>query len=104
MLQVMRRKHMNIKPLADYLVVKPVIEEMTKSGIVLPDTIAKERPEKGEVMALGEGRLLDNGTRQAMDLKIGDRVMFKAYSPTTIKIDGEEYLIIRESDVLAIIN
>ncbi len=95
---------MNIKPLGDYVVIKATTEEVTKSGIIIPDTISKERPEKGEVMAIGEGKVLENGTRSAMTVKIGDKVMFKKYSPDTIKLDGEEYLIIKESDVIAIIN
>lgn len=98
------QKTMNIKPLSDYIVVKAIVEELTKSGIVLPDTISKERPEKGEVLAVGDGKILENGTRSSMSVKIGDKVMFKAYGPTTMKIDGEEYLMIRESDVMAIIN
>jgi chaperonin GroES len=96
-------KSMNIKPLADYLVIKTVAEEMTKSGIVLPDTVSKERPEKGIVVASGEGRILENGLRQAMSVKVGDQVMFKKYSPDMIKLDGQEYLVIRESDILAIL-
>lgn len=96
-------KFMNIKPLSDYMVVKPLVEELTKSGIVLPDTVSKERPEKGEILAVGEGKILENGARQPMTVKIGDKVMFKAYGPTTIKVDGEEYLMIRESDVMAIL-
>lgn len=94
---------MNIKPLSDYLVVKAVTEEVTKSGIVIPDTVSKERPQQGEVVAVGEGKLLDNGQRAAMSVKVGDKVMFKKYSPDEVKIEGEEYLIIRESDVVAII-
>ncbi|KKR32733.1 MAG: 10 kDa chaperonin [Candidatus Falkowbacteria bacterium GW2011_GWF2_39_8] len=94
---------MNIKPLSDYVVVKAVTEEVTKSGIVLPDTINKERPEKGEVIAIGEGKLMDNGSRAPMSVKIGDQVMFKKYSPDEIKIEGVEYLIIKESDIIAII-
>lgn len=97
-------KTMNIKPLSDYVVVKAVTEEVTKSGIVLPDTINKERPEKGEVVAVGEGRILDNGSRASISVKIGDKVMFKKYSPDEIKIEGVEYLIIKESDIIAIIN
>lgn len=93
---------MNIKPLSDYVVVKPIIEEITKSGIVLPDTASKEKPEKGEVAAIGEGKI-ENGQRIAMTVKIGDKVMFRKYSPDEIKIEGEEYLIIRESDIIAII-
>jgi chaperonin GroES len=78
--------------------------ETTKSGIVLPDTVDKERPEKGEIIAVGEGKLLENGQRAQMTVKTGDIVMFKKYSPDEIKIDGEEYLVISESDILAIIN
>jgi chaperonin GroES len=95
---------MKLKPLNDHVVVKPAKEnEVTKSGIVLPDTIDKERPEKGEVIAVGEGKLLDNGQRAPMSVKIGDKVMFKKYSPDEIKIDDEEYLILSQSDILAII-
>lgn len=95
---------MNIKPLSDYLVVKAVTEEVTKSGIVLPDTVSKERPQQGEVVAVGEGRLLENGQRAPLSVKVGDKVMFKKYSPDEVKIEGQEYLIIREGDVVAIIN
>ena len=95
---------MKLKPLNDHVVVKATKEkEVTKSGIVLPDTIDKERPEKGEVIAVGEGKLLDNGQRAPMSVKIGDKVMFKKYSPDEIKIDDEEYLILSQSDILAII-
>lgn len=93
-----------IKPLGDRVVVKPAAsEEITKSGIVLPDTMDKERPEKGEVVAVGPGKMLDNGQRAAMGVKIGDTVMFKKYSPDEIKVDGKEYLVISEGDILAII-
>lgn len=95
---------MNIKPLGDYVVVKAVTDEITKSGIVLPDTITKERPEKGEVMAIGSGKLLENGSRMAMSVKVGDQVMFKKYAPDMVKIDGVEYLIIKEVDIIAVIN
>jgi len=95
---------MKIKPLNANVAVRAIAEEeMTKSGIVLPDTIDKEKPEKGEVVAVGEGKLLDNGQRALMSVKVGDKVMFKKYSPDEIKIDGEEYLIISESDILAIL-
>ena len=95
---------MNVKPLHDNLIVKPLSdEEVTKAGIVLPDTVDKEKPEKGEVLAIGPGKLLDNGQRAPMSVKIGDRVMFKKYSPDEIKVDGEELLVISESDVIAII-
>jgi len=95
---------MNIKPLHDNVIVKPIAEEeMTKSGIVLPDTVNKEKPERGEVVAVGEGKLLDSGQRAPMTVKAGDKVMFKKYSPDEIKIDDEEYLVISERDIIAII-
>ncbi|MCK5510913.1 co-chaperone GroES [Candidatus Parcubacteria bacterium] len=96
---------MNIKPIHDKVVVKPIVEdEVTKSGIVLPDTVDKERPEKGKVVAAGTGRILDNGQTAPMSVNVGDTVMFKKYSPDEIKIDGEEYLVISEGDIMAIIN
>ena len=96
---------MNIKPIQDRVVVKPIAEdEVTKSGIVLPDTVDKERPEKGKIVAVGEGKLLDSGQRAPMSVKVNDTVMFKKYSPDEIKIDDEEYLVISEGDILAIIN
>ena len=96
---------MNIKPIHTNVVVKPISQdEITKSGIVIPDTVDKERPEKGEVVAVGEGKLLDNGQRAPMSVKIGDVIMFKKYSPDELKIDEEEYLVISEGDILAIIN
>jgi chaperonin GroES len=95
---------MKIKPLNDNIVVKPTKEnEITKSGIVLPETIDKERPEKGEIIAIGEGKLLDNGQRAPMSVKVGDKVMFKKYSPDEIKVDDQEYLILSQNDILAII-
>ena len=95
---------MNLKPLADYLIIKPISEEaITKSGIVLPDTIDKEKPEKGEVVATGPGKLLDNGNLASMSVKVGDKVMFRKYSPDEIKVEGVDYLVIRESDVMLII-
>jgi len=95
---------MKLKPLHDHVVVKPITEnEVTKSGIVLPDTIDKEKPEKGEVVAVGNGKLLDNGQRAVMSIKVGDKVMFKKYSPDEIKVDGVEYLIISENDILGIL-
>ncbi|NMB24084.1 MAG: co-chaperone GroES [Firmicutes bacterium] len=93
---------MQIKPLGDRVVVKVVEqEEKTKSGIVLPDT-AKEKPQEGEVMAVGPGRY-ENGTLIPMHVKQGDRVLFAKYAGTEVKLDGEEYLIMRESDVLGIV-
>jgi chaperonin GroES len=100
-----REIHMNIRPLHDNVIVKPVTEEeMTKSGIVLPDTANKEKPERGEVAAIGEGRLLDNGQRAPMTVKVGDKVMFKKYSPDEIKIEDKEYLVISERDIIAILS
>ena len=90
-----------LEPLADRLVVKPIErEEMTKSGIVLPDT-ARERPQEGEVIAVGPGRLSEDGKRIAMDVKVGDRVVYAKYGVTEIKIEDEELVILRESDILA---
>ncbi|NCP17368.1 co-chaperone GroES [Candidatus Kuenenbacteria bacterium CG_4_9_14_3_um_filter_39_14] len=95
---------MNLKPLSDHLIVKPIIEDKTtKSGIVLPDTVDKEKPETGEVVAVGPGRVLDNGNRLAMSVKVGQKVLFKKYSPDEFKVDDEDYLVLSESDVIAII-
>ncbi|ABO51378.1 chaperonin Cpn10 [Desulforamulus reducens MI-1] len=92
-----------IKPLGDRVVVKALPqEEKTKSGIVLPDT-AKEKPQQGEVVAVGPGRLLENGQRAALDLKAGDKVFFSKYAGNEVKLDEEEYLILREMDILAVI-
>jgi chaperonin GroES len=93
-----------LRPLGDRLVVKALTkEEKTASGIILPDTADKERPEQGEVIAAGPGRLLDNGNVAPMTVKVGDKVVFKKYSPDEVKVDDEEVLVISESDVLAII-
>jgi chaperonin GroES len=93
----------NLKPLGDRVVVKPKEkEDVTKSGIVLPDS-ASEKPQEGSVLAVGPGRVLDNGKRVEMDVKTGDKVLFAKYAGTEVKLDGEEYLVIRESDLLAIL-
>jgi len=93
----------NIRPLGDRVVVKAVEREgQTKSGIYLPDT-AQEKPQEAIVMAVGNGKLLDNGTRQPIDLKVGDRVLYSKYSGTEVKQLADEYLILRESDILAVI-
>jgi chaperonin GroES len=93
----------NIRPLGDRVVVKAVErEEQTKSGIYLPDT-AQEKPQEAIVLAVGNGKLLDNGTRQPIDLKVGDRVLYSKYAGTEVKQLTEEYLILRESDILAVI-
>ncbi|HEY8391245.1 MAG TPA: co-chaperone GroES [Capillibacterium sp.] len=94
---------MNIKPLGERIVIKVVeSEEKTKSGIVLPDT-AKEKPQIGEVLAVGPGKVLENGQRLAMEVKVGDKVLFAKYAGTEVKLDGEEYMVLKESDVLAIL-
>ena len=91
-----------IRPLGDRVVVKPLAsEEVTKSGIVLPDT-AKEKPQEGEVVAVGSGRLLDSGERVPIDLKAGDKVLFSKYAGNEVKIDEVEYLILREMDILGV--
>ena len=92
-----------IRPIGDRVVVKPAAkEEVTKSGIVIPDT-AKEKPQEGIVIAVGSGRLLDNGDRSAMDVREGDRVLFAKYGGTEFKLDGEDYLVLKENDILAIL-
>ena len=94
---------MKVRPLHDRLIVERVEEKETvKGGIIIPDT-AKEKPQEGEVIAAGNGKVLENGTKVAMDVKAGDRVLFGKYSGTDIKIDGQEYLILREDEVLAIL-
>jgi chaperonin GroES len=93
----------NIRPLGDRVVVKAIErEEQTKSGIYLPDT-AQEKPQEAIVLAVGNGKLLDNGTRQPIDLKVGDRVLYSKYAGTEVKQLSEEFLILRESDILAVI-
>jgi len=93
---------LNIRPLGDKVIVKRVdAEEKTAGGIVLPDT-AKEKPKRGVVMAIGNGRLLDDGTRSKMQVKKSDEVVFTSYAGTEIKVDGEEYMIMDESDILGI--
>ena len=90
-----------LQPLADRVLVKPIEkEEMTKSGIYLPDT-AKEKPQEGKVLAVGPGKMTDDGKRIVMDLKVGDTVIYAKYGGTEIKIDEEELIILRESDILA---
>jgi chaperonin GroES len=94
----------SIKPLGNRVVVKAVTrEETTRSGIVLPDT-AKEKPQEGEVVAVGPGRVADDGTRIPMELKAGDTVIYAKYAGSEVKLDDEEYLIISETDVLAVLS
>ena len=92
-----------LKPLADRVVVEPLeAEEVTASGIVLPET-AKEKPQKGEEIAVGPGKVADSGKKITMELKKGDKVLYGKYSGTEVTVDGEEYMIMRETDVLAVI-
>jgi len=94
---------MNIRPLGDRVVVKPLAqEEKTKSGIVLPDT-AKEKPQQGEVVAVGSGKTLENGQKIPLEVKVGDKVIYSKYAGTEIKIEGQEVLILSERDIHAII-
>ena len=94
---------MNIRPLGDRVVIKPLAqEEKTKSGIVLPDT-AKEKPQQGEILAVGSGKVLENGQKIPLEVKVGDKVIYSKYAGTEIKIDGEEVLILSERDIHAII-
>jgi chaperonin GroES len=93
----------NIQPLQDRVIVKRIDEgEQVRGGIIIPDT-AKEKPQEGEVIAAGEGKYRDDGSRQALDVKPGDRVLFGKYSGSEVKIEGEELLIIREDEILGII-
>jgi chaperonin GroES len=95
---------MNIKPLGERVVIKVLeSEEKTKSGIVLPDT-AKEKPQMGQVLAVGTGKTLDNGEKIALEVKEGDTVLFAKYAGTEVKLDGEEYMVLKESDILAVVN
>ena len=95
---------MNLTPLHDRVIVKPApAEETTKGGIIIPDT-AKEKPMQGEVIAVGDGRIADDGKKIAMCVKKGDKVLYGKYAGTEVTIDGEELLIMREADILAIIN
>ena len=93
----------NIRPLQDRVIVRRVKEEdKSKGGIIIPDT-AKEKPTEGEVMAVGNGKVLENGTVRALDVKVGDRVLFGKYNGTEVKVDGEDRLILREEDILGVL-
>ena len=93
----------SLRPLGDRVVVKALAREaVTKSGIVLPDT-AKEKPQEGQILAVGPGKVLDNGKRVTLEVQVDQRVLFAKYAGTEVKIDGEEYLILRESDIMGII-
>ena len=93
-----------LKPLNDHVIVKATSDERTTDlGIIIPDTVNQEKPEKGEVIAVGPGKLNDKGERVALDVKVGDKVVFTKYSPNEIKLENETYLILSESDILAVI-
>jgi chaperonin GroES len=92
-----------LRPLGDRVVIQPTPrEEMTKSGIVLPDT-AKEKPQEGTIVAAGPGRLTAAGEREPMDVKVGDKVLYAKYAGTEFKVDGDEYLIVSQKDILAVV-
>jgi chaperonin GroES len=94
---------MKVRPLHDRLLVRRIEEKETaKGGIIIPDT-AKEKPQEGEVLAVGNGKILENGTKVALELKVGNKILFGKYTGTEIKIDGEEVLILREDEVLAVL-
>lgn len=94
---------LSVRPLGDRVIIAALAqEEMTKGGIILPDT-AKEKPQQGEVVAVGQGKISDTGETIAMTVKVGDKVLYGKYSGTEVKIDGTEYLIVKESEILAII-
>lgn len=94
---------LKLRPMGDRVVVKALAREsVTRSGIVLPDT-AKEKPQEGEILAVGPGKVLDNGKRTALEVQVGQKVLFAKFAGTEIKIEGEEYLILRESDIMGIV-
>ena len=95
---------MEIKPLADHILIEPIKEEeKTKTGILLPETAEKEKPEQGKVIAVGPGRKTSAGKVIPLEIKVGDKVLFTKYGPNEIKVDGKEYLIAKEEDILAIL-
>jgi chaperonin GroES len=101
--RVIKEEDMKIRPLQDRLIVKRIAEEeKTKGGIIIPDT-AKEKPIEGKVIAVGNGKVLEDGKVRPLDIKAGDRVLFSKYAGTEVKIDGEEHLIMREEDILGVI-
>jgi chaperonin GroES len=95
---------MKIQPLSDHVVLEPLREEKKRGGIILPDTVEKERSEKGKVIAVGSGKLDKDGKRIPSEVKKGQVVLFSKYGPSEIKVDGKEYLVAREEDILAILD
>ena len=95
---------MNLKPLSDHIILEPIKEEMvTEAGIILPETAEREKPQKGKVVAVGPGRMKDDGTRIPVEVKVGDIVIFHQYGPSEMKIDKKDYLVAKEDDIIAII-
>lgn len=95
---------MKLKPLGNRVILEPVSkEEKTKSGIIIPETVDKEKPEQGKILAAGPGKMSKDGKRIPMDIKAGDKVLFSKYSPTEVKIENKEYLVVSDDDILAII-
>lgn len=101
----MASKSTSLKPIGGNILVEPVAEEkVTSGGIVLPDTVSKEKPQRGKVVALGTGKIAEDGKKVAFNVKVGDVVIFKKYGPDEIEIDEQEYLIMEESDILAVVD
>lgn len=96
---------MEIKPIGDHVIVEAILgkEDITHSGIILPDTLDKKSPEQGKVVAVGPGRMLENGSRATMSVKVGDTILFKKYSPDEIKLDNKDYLVLTEHEILAVL-
>jgi len=95
---------MKLRPLQDRIIVERIEEETkTKGGIIIPDSVTKEKPQEGKVIAVGKGKLTDDGKLLPMDVKVGDRVLFGKYAGSDVKIDGSEYLIMREDDILGVV-
>jgi len=96
--------NMKLRPLEDHIIVEAVEENSThSSGIIIPDTVSKEKPQKGKVLAVGPGKINSEGGRMPMDIKVGDTVLFSKYGPTEVKIEGKELLVLSQTDVLAVI-
>ncbi|MFA6130923.1 MAG: co-chaperone GroES [Patescibacteria group bacterium] len=95
---------MILQPVGDHVIVKPLEnEKVTNSGIIIPETVEKERSERGEIIAVGPGKLLKSGARQSMEVAVGDKVIFKKYAPDEVELDGVTYLVIRADEIMAII-
>jgi len=92
-----------LRPLGDNIIVKAVEEETHSSGLIIPETVSKEKPQKGEVLAVGSGKVDNNGNKLPMEVKVGDTILFTKYGPTEIKLEGQELLVLNQSDVLAVL-